>query len=161
MAREFLLGLSLSISVLGCLDISSDRAVLLQEKQPEHLAPPIQEDIWIIPSKEKIAEPVWGIKNGIAIGLWPTRGPRGLIRVYAPYLGHKPQRVVNFIAVEPIVDEKRGFSELEKSDFDNIQGKAMWSGNEIEEDSKPCNPWNPVSGKKSKVGHVKTLSLYL
>ncbi|MGA7500698.1 MAG: hypothetical protein WBX00_28545 [Isosphaeraceae bacterium] len=36
------------------------------------------------PAEGKAEEPTWGIKGGIAIGLWPNPGPRGLIRVYTP-----------------------------------------------------------------------------
>ena len=41
------------------------------------------------PAEGKAREPTWGIKGGIAIGLWPHPGPRGLIRVYTPHLRKK------------------------------------------------------------------------
>jgi hypothetical protein len=70
------------------------------------------DDRWIRPANAE-ADPVWGIRGGIAVGLWPTKGPRGLIRMYTPYLGQAFPRMVNFIAVEPVVGGKRGQSELE------------------------------------------------
>src|SRR6266852_1932948 len=69
--------------------------------------------VWIRPAQRADAEPVWGIKDGLAIGLYPTSGPRGLIRIYAPYLGQRRGRVVNFIYIEPVVKGVRGQSELE------------------------------------------------
>ena len=67
------------------------------------------------PPRARHAEPTWGIQGGIAIGLWPNPGPRGLIRVYTPYLGQPRLTAMNFIAVEPVVGQIRGLSELEKS----------------------------------------------
>jgi hypothetical protein len=37
--------------------------------------------------------------------------------------------LINFIAVEPIVRGQRGFSELERSEFDKAQGKRLWAEN--------------------------------
>ena len=54
---------------------------------PKGLAPPVVDRPLLRPAEGKAAEPTWGIKRGIAIGLWPNPGPRGLIRVYTPYLG--------------------------------------------------------------------------
>src|SRR5262249_33750149 len=77
------------------------------------LGPPVVDGIWLRPARNGNAEPVWGIKDGIAIGLWPTSGPRGLIRIYAPYLGQRRPRMVNYISIEPVVKGVRGQSELE------------------------------------------------
>lgn len=44
----------------------------------------------------------WGFANGIRIGIAPLGGPRGLIRIYTPYLEHDEFVVTNFIAFEPI-----------------------------------------------------------
>ena len=80
--------------------------------------------------------PVWGFRDGIRIGLWPADiegrdqgGPRGLFRVGYPILnaGREPG-LVNFIAVEPIVNGHRAFSELEHSTQDGKPGKPFWSG---------------------------------
>jgi len=74
-------------------------------------------------------EPRWGHPDGIQIGLHPLSGPRGLLRVYAPYLDHPRDRLINFIAVEPIPvgATERGYSELEHSALDDVQGKRMWA----------------------------------
>lgn len=63
---------------------------------------------------------VWGVKGGIVFAVWPSGlgtegvgGPRGLFRV--GYERDGRMALVNFIAVEPIVNGKRGFSELELS----------------------------------------------
>lgn len=68
---------------------------------------------WIVPEKPE-AEPVWGIQGGISFGLWPTGGPKGLFRIYTPYLGQPRLRMINYVAVEPVVKGKRGYSELEE-----------------------------------------------
>lgn len=74
-------------------------------------------------------EPRWGHPGGLQVGLHPLGGPRGLLRVYAPYLDHPADRLINFIAVEPIVRgaTARGYSELEHSLLDGVQGKRMWA----------------------------------
>jgi hypothetical protein len=84
---------------------------------------------WIRPDGTPNAEPRWGHKRGIQVGLHPLGGPRGLLRIYAPYLGHPADRLVNFVAVEPIVagQTERGYSELEHSSLDGEDGKRMWS----------------------------------
>ena len=76
-------------------------------------------------------QPIWGHADGIRVGLHPLRGPRGLLRVYAPYLRNEDNHVINFIAVEPIVagETKRALSELEHSKLDDKQGKRMWARN--------------------------------
>src|SRR6478609_3122346 len=83
----------------------------------------ISENIqWIRPVNEKSAA-VWGIHNGIVFGLWPYTiesaknemggGPRGLIRVGYEFMGHVD--MINFIAVEPVVNGKMEFSEISPS----------------------------------------------
>jgi hypothetical protein len=74
------------------------------------------------------AAALWGHPGGLAVGLEPADGPRGLIRVYAPYLGHGPGRVVNFIAIEPRVGGARGYSELESSPADGGPGLVITAG---------------------------------
>ncbi len=73
---------------------------------------------WIRPAEK--GRLIWGIKGGIVLSIWPSGfheanygGPRGLFR-----LGYERDRnmvLVNFMAVEPVVANKRGFSELEPS----------------------------------------------
>ena len=74
---------------------------------------------------------VWGIRGGLLWAVAPAgfRGgePRGLIRLGYPVLADHSYDLVNFIAIEPIVGHKRGFSELERSQLDGIPGKRIWA----------------------------------
>jgi hypothetical protein len=79
--------------------------------------------------------PVWGIAGGLRFALHPagftrgTGGPRGLIRIGYPTLTNGGYDLINFIAVEPVVNGKKGLSELERSSFDKKPGKVFWTGN--------------------------------
>lgn len=79
-------------------------------------------------------QPVWGIQGGLQFALHPfgfrtnRSGPRGLIRVGYPILENRGYNLINFIAVEPIVGDRKGFSELEHSKLDHTQGKRFWVG---------------------------------
>lgn len=131
---------------------------------PSKLSPPIAEGIWLRPSKTWPAEPIIGFRDGIRIGLWPAfQGPRGVIRVYAPYVCPGVQHPkINFIAVEPIVNGHRGLSELERSDLDNRRGLRMWLS---DASGKPVVPWNPSRGRLSRIRvdgkWVQTLTVVL
>jgi hypothetical protein len=94
-----------------------------------------QESPWVRPAKA--GDPlVWGRRDGIVFGLESPggiRGPRGLIRVgpYSP--GGPGNELLNFIAVEPVVQgsgsrfDRMAFSELEMSELDaGKRGKRMW-----------------------------------
>ncbi|MBI1177705.1 hypothetical protein GC207_09740 [bacterium] len=78
--------------------------------------------------------PIWGIEGGLQFALHPagftgnSGGPRGLIRLGYPTLPNGGYDLINFIAVEPIVSHQRGFSELEKSAFDQKNGRVFWTG---------------------------------
>jgi len=128
---------------------------------PRTLAGPVEDGPFLRPTAGPAAEPFWGIRGGIAVGLSPTGGPRGLIRVYTPYLGQGRRRVMNFVAVEPVARGSRGLSELEASALDRVQGKAMWTGDAFDDDPKPRPPWQPARGVISSAGGKKTLSFYL
>ena len=81
---------------------------------------------------------VWGVKSGVVFAVWPSGfgtegvgGPRGLFRV--GYERDGRTTLVNFIAVEPIIHGKRGFSELELSSVSQQdesaalrRGKFIW-----------------------------------
>jgi hypothetical protein len=75
---------------------------------------------------------IWGIKGGLQFALHPggftggSGGPRGLIRIGYPTLPNGAYDLINFIAVEPIVSGRKGFSELEKSARDQQPGKLFW-----------------------------------
>ncbi len=82
---------------------------------------------WLRPSKA--GDPlVWGRTDGIVFGL-PSPGgmpgPRGLVRVGIRREGEREADLINFIAFEPVVRGKRGFSELERSRLDGVQGKRL------------------------------------
>ena len=52
-----------------------------REPAAESLVPPVVEGRWLRPARGPRAEPVWGVKGGLGIGLWPSSGPRGLFRI--------------------------------------------------------------------------------
>lgn len=116
---------------------------------------------WIRPLSGSDSQPVWGIKGGIAVGLWPTPGPRGLIRVYTPYLDQPAKRMLQFIAVEPIVAGRRDLSELQKSQSDGKPGKQMWTSNTVELDRPPGPSTAPATGVVSTEAGVESLSFYI
>lgn len=97
--------------------------------------------------------PVWGIRGGLQFALHPwafregASGPRGLIRIGSPLRDSSGCRLINFIAVEPIVNSARGFSELEPSGLDHVPGKRFWTD---VEPSGSSDQWHP--GKLSRLG---------
>lgn len=142
---------SLKWPVLGLLAVAAlawpvradDHAI------PSRLAPAVEDGPFLRPADGGDAEPRWGIVGGLSVGLWPCPGPRGLIRVYTPYLGQPALTPLNFIAVEPIAGGRRGLSELEKSRFDGGRpGKAMWSADRLDASGPiaPRKPWRPARG---------------
>jgi hypothetical protein len=78
-------------------------------------------------------QPVWGIRGGLLWAVAPAGfragEPRGLIRLGYPVLRENRYDLINFIAIEPIVEGRRGFSELERSELDGVAGKRIWAGN--------------------------------
>jgi hypothetical protein len=75
-------------------------------------------------------ELVWGSKGGLLFAIPPSgfkkHEPRGLIRLGYPILNNGGYDLVNFIAIEPVVRGRKGFSELEKSKLDGVNGKRIW-----------------------------------
>ena len=133
---------------------------------PADLKPPVEDGIWIRPNPEGPAIPTIGFKDGIRIGLWPVRGPRGLIRILTPYVFPEGGRdLINFIAVEPVVGDWRSLSELEHSSLDDMSGKRMWFTDELEKSPKPRLPWNPSRGKLGKLKglgkEIQTLTIFV
>lgn len=98
------------------------------------------------------------------VGIVPPGGPRGLLRVYAPYLRHEEgeDRLINFIAVEPIPagQPHRGLSELEHSTLDGVRGKRFWSTDDPS-DPKPRQPDRPVRGEIIEIDGVEALRVYV
>ena len=73
--------------------------------------------------------------DGLLFGIHPgdKKGdgePRGLIRIYSPVLPGGKYDLMNFIAIEPIVAGRRGFSEMERSRLDGVPGKRIWTAAE-------------------------------
>jgi|GEM_PF-162767 len=128
----------------------------------QEMSEPVENGRWIQPSQDFPAQPIWGHVKGIRVGLAPMPGPRGLIRIYTPYLGHKPEKMMNFFALEPIVKGTgvRGLSELEMSELDSQRGKRFWSAG----DSLAVSPQSqsePVQGKIEELDGIETLTLYV
>ncbi len=128
----------------------------------QKLAAPVDEGLWVRPAANAAARPIWGHVNGLRVGLAPMPGPRGLLRIYAPYLGHPPERVINFVAVEPIVigQSRRGFSELERSQLDGVRGKRFWSVDTLD-DRSARQPEHPARGLLSRKGDVEILEVFI
>jgi hypothetical protein len=119
---------------------------------------------WLRPAPVPDAAPRWGHLDGLQIGLAPLPGPRGLIRVYTPYLGHDADRLLNFIAVEPIPvgATGRGYSELEHSDLDGIAGKRFWSFDTDRPDPAAAGvtaPGAPAAGVLDTVDGIERLTV--
>lgn len=116
---------------------------------------------WLRPaSVDGPREPRWGHPDGMQLGLHPLSGPRGLLRIFTPYLGHPRDRLLNFIAVEPIPagDTERGYSELEPSRLDDAPGLRMWSCDDPD-DATPRDPRHPSRGLVSTRDGVETLTV--
>ncbi|HAV61707.1 MAG TPA: hypothetical protein DCY13_04995 [Verrucomicrobiales bacterium] len=100
--------------------------------------------------------PVWGIRGGLQFALHPggftggDGGPRGLVRLGYPTLTNGGYDLINFIAVEPIVGGRKGFSELEKSSLDGRNGKVFWTGDPaapaVEKPHLDPGALNPLAG---------------
>lgn len=118
--------------------------------------------MWLRPSPGRSDEARWGYVDGIQLGINPAHGPRGLLRVYAPYLGHPATRLLNFVAVEPIAagETERGFSELEHSALDSVQGKRFWSSADPA-DGTPRETEDAVPGVLDEVDGVERLTVYI
>jgi len=118
--------------------------------------------MWLRPSSGPDQTPRWGHLDGIQVGLHPTAGPRGLLRIYTPYLGHVGERVLNFVAIEPIPagGTQRGYSEMEHSALDGVRGKRFWSSHE-QADGTPQDPAAPVPGVVDDADGVERLTVYV
>lgn len=117
---------------------------------------------WLRGTLNDKAIPIWGHADGLQVGLAPLPGPRGLLRVYAPYLDHPPQRVINFIAIEPIPKGSihRGLSELEFSKLDSVSGKRFWSVDDPTY-STPRESIDPTKGSVENKKGEEQLGVYI
>ncbi|GAB2622485.1 hypothetical protein [Pseudactinotalea suaedae] len=116
---------------------------------------PVPDGPFLRPADEIPAEPRWGHVDGLQVGLHPLPGPRGLLRIYTPYLDQPRERMMNFIAVEPIPagETRRGFSELEPSALDDARGKRFWSADDPT-DATPRPATEPARGTIEMVDGV-------
>ncbi|MCU1410867.1 MAG: hypothetical protein JWR04_1574 [Rhodoglobus sp.] len=117
---------------------------------------------WIRPTGDASGEPRWGHPGGLQVGLHPLLGPRGLLRIFTPYLDHPLDRLVNFIAIEPIPEGQtdRALSELEVSTFDGVRGKRFWSADD-RSDLSPRDPLQPARGVVETVDGVERLRVFV
>jgi hypothetical protein len=129
---------------VAATDAAKPAAPSFPGSPPRRLAMPVEKGKWIVPAEGDASLPVWGIKGKIMIGLWPTPGPRGLIRIFTPYVAGGKLSRINFIAIEPIVNGRRGYSEMEASILDQRQGKVMWATADRPAKARPAAPWAPV-----------------
>lgn len=136
--------------------------VFAQEQSSEH--------DWIRPESDKDAA-LWGIRNGIVFSLWPYGiettnglyggGPRGLIRLGIERGGK--MYLLNFLAIEPIVNGKIEFSEISPSQIDGKWGKLMWASGEEKASSfyPTANTSGVISHPDSLHPEIEELSLYV
>lgn len=117
-------------------------------------APVVTAD-WVRPG----AEPVWGRAGGLGVGVWPTSGPRGLIRIYSPYLGQPHPRMLTYVAVEPVISGARGQSELEPGP-DGKPGLPMTTGDTPAE-AVAGDPKALARGRLEVVDGVEVLTFWL
>ncbi len=121
----------------------------------------VVEGNWLRPaSGDGPREPRWGHPDGMQLGLHPLSGPRGLLRIFTPYLGQPRDRLLNFIAVEPIPAgaTERGYSELERSRLDDVPGLRMWTADDPA-DAAPRDPRAPARGVVGVVDSIETLTV--
>ena len=124
------------------------------------LAAPEPDGIWLRPASTFPAEPRWGHPRGIQVGISPIPGPNGLLRIFAPYLDHPRERLVNFIAIEPVPrgHTERGFSELEQSSLDEPRGKRFWSTDTgTGTAANPADVAAPRLGEEPARGTIETI----
>lgn len=142
--------------------VASCSAALAQAQPAVVTTEPAVEGRWLRPNQQPPAEPRWGFADGLQVGIHPLGGPRGLLRIYAPYLNHPRDRLINFIAVEPIVagEETRGLSELESSKLDDAHGKRFWSA-DSPDDSSPQQSNEPSRGVIQTIDGVEHLIVYI
>ncbi len=154
----FISGILLLCSACG------DKYVDWRNGPVEPYEPEDDGSVWVRPTEGIRGRPVWGFRNGIRIGIHPLSGPRGLIRVYTPYTlysGPSVDKMINFIAFEPTPHGKgKGFSEMENSALDRVQGKRFWSGNTSDPTAFP-DPQYPAAGVVSTEHGVEKLRVYI
>lgn len=126
------------------------------------IALPETDGPFVRPAATHPAEPRWGHAEGLQVGLSPLPGPRGLLRVYTPYLDQPRERMINFVAVEPVPagETTRGFSELEHSALDDAPGKRFWSADDPG-DATPRPETEPARGTVETIDGVQHLRVFV
>jgi hypothetical protein len=119
------------LTILVCCLMISSAGESSEREQSENIANGDVPKIEWIRSGVNTQDLVWGIRGHLLWGLAPPTGkpqdgPRGLIRLRYPVLPDGAYDLLNFIAVEPIVAGRKGFSELERSRLDDLPGKRFW-----------------------------------
>jgi hypothetical protein len=116
--------------------------------------------MWLQPDRSSDDAPRWGHRDGIQVGIEPGLGPRGLLRVFTPYLGS--DRLLNFVAIEPIPvgATERGYSELEESALDHEPGKRLWSSHDAS-DGAPRPTTAAVPGVVTREDGVERLTVHV
>jgi hypothetical protein len=106
---------------------------------------------------------VYGIKGGICVAVHPSAldgrpqgGPRGLLRV--GYEENGKFYLINYIAVEPVVGDNQGLSELENGE-DGKPGKRFWVG-DSRDDGGPGKKGNKA-GRVAETPAGRVLSFVL
>jgi len=136
-------------------------AALSALAQNETATPPAPSR-WLQPSPENGHKLRWGFKDGLSIGLTPNR-IRGLISIYTPYAGQRPDNNINFFAIEPIPkgETRRGFSELEQSQLDDKKGKRIWTSNDDSDSARePRETEKPATGIVQIENDEETLTVF-
>ncbi len=125
---------------------------------------------WIRPD-DVHSPPIWGLHNGIVVGLWPASvekagqnaegGPRGLLRIGYEYLG--TVYLINFIAAESVVNGDMEFSEVSPSVVDGKWGKFFWAADSTDNDkfTPYANTRGDMTHPDAKHPDVEELSLYV
>jgi hypothetical protein len=124
--RSFMAGMGLFLLTLG-----SRLGIECCAAQPPDRPHPAPATKWIRGEHEGVRLR-WGIEKGLIFGIHPgdkkdDGEPRGLIRIFSPVLPGGKYDLINFIAIEPVVGGRRGFSEMERSRLDRVPGKRMWA----------------------------------
>lgn len=112
---------------------------------------------WVRPEPGR--QPRWGHAQGLSISLHPSPGPRGLIRIHAPYLGQPFPRVINFVSMEPVANGRRSQSELERS-ADGQPGLRFTSGNSLGEALRG-EVSSPATAVLENLGDHQSLRLFI
>jgi hypothetical protein len=126
-----------------------------------HATAGVKAERWVRPSPERRSDPIWGHQDGLQVGLWPTPGPRGLFRIYAPYLDHPRLRMINYVSIEPVVNGRRGQSELERGAISSRPGLSFRAADSRNELVSASETGVPPRGRVERRGGTELLRLFV